>query len=213
MKRKRTGPFSAVGLAAVVSLVSAGPPRFLLVGSARAAESPAAAAAHTSTASERQARGEAAARAFMLGRYEEALATYLDLYIQSDGRAEYLRNIGRCQQKLKQYPRAIESFKDYLRRAKRLGADERKEVEGFISEMETAQAQEAAGAGAGAGARASNNTRANPSAHNVMAPVSPPAAPTPMPRAPASAPAPAPAPPPAAPVASPAFGTGPPPRP
>ena len=70
------------------------------------------------------------------GRYEEALATYLDLYIQSDGRPEYLRNIGRCQQKLKQYPRAIESFKDYLRRARHLGADERKEVQGFISEME-----------------------------------------------------------------------------
>src|SRR5581483_10060439 len=89
-------------------------------GSARAADP----APHASTAAERQARGEEAARSFVLGRYEEALATYLDLYIQSDGRPEYLRNIGRCQQKLKQYPRAIESFKDYLKRARHLSADE-----------------------------------------------------------------------------------------
>ena len=102
-------------------------------------------AAHSSTPAERQARGEEAARAFMLGRYEDALATYLDLYIQSDGRPEYLRNIGRCQQKLRQYPRAIESFKDYLRRGKKLSADERKEVQGFISEMETALANEGGG--------------------------------------------------------------------
>ncbi len=104
-------------------------------GSARAAEP--APARHASTPAERQARGEEAARNFMQGRYEEALATFLDLYIQSDGRPEYLRNIGRCQQKLKQYPQAIESFKDYLRRARHLSADERKEVQGFISEMET----------------------------------------------------------------------------
>ncbi len=101
-------------------------------GSARAAEP----ARHASTPAERQARGEEAARNFMQGRYEEALATFLDLYIQSDGRPEYLRNIGRCQQKLKQYAHAIESFKDYLRRARRLGADERKEVQGFISDIE-----------------------------------------------------------------------------
>src|SRR5215471_1095704 len=101
-------------------------------GAARAADP----TRHASTPAERQARGEEAARNFMQGRYEEALATYLDLYIQSDGRPEYLRNIGRCQQKLKQYPRAIESFKDYLRKARHLSADERKEVQGFIADIE-----------------------------------------------------------------------------
>ena len=116
-----------------------------VAGSARAADP----APHTSTAAERQARGEEAARNFVLGRYEEALATYLDLYIQSDGRPEYLRNIGRCQQKLKQYPRAIESFKDYLKRARHLSADERKEVQGFIADIE-GQIKEDAKAGNGA---------------------------------------------------------------
>jgi len=104
--------------------------------------------AGASTPAERQARGEEAAKAFMLGRYDEALATYLDLYIKSNQRLEYLRNIGRCQQKLKQYDRATESFKEYLRRGgKHLSADERKEIQGFITEMETAQANERGGAG------------------------------------------------------------------
>src|SRR6185369_1925870 len=101
-----------------------------------------------STPAERQARGEEAAKAFMLGRYDEALGTYLDLYIKSGQRLEYLRNIGRCQQKLKQYDRATESFKEYLRRGgKHLSADERKEIQGFITEMETAQASERGAAG------------------------------------------------------------------
>ena len=136
---------------------------------------------HASTPAERQARGEAAARAFMMGKYDEALATYMDLYIQSDGRPEYLRNIGRCQQKLRQYPRAIESFKEYLRRAKRLGAEEKKEVQGFIADMESAQANESGGAGATAGPP----TRTAP-------PATP--APTPAPVAPAPAPVSLPAP-------------------
>ncbi|HET6149974.1 MAG TPA: tetratricopeptide repeat protein [Polyangia bacterium] len=160
------------------------------IGAARAADP---AAPRASTPAERQARGEAAARAFMMGRYDEALATYTDLYIQSDGRPEYLRNIGRCQQKLKQYAQAIDSFKEYLRRAKRLGADERKEVQGFISEMEAAQAS-----GSGNGATAAAPTRAAPPAATTTPP-----APAPAPIAPAPAPAPAPsgAPAPAAPYA------------
>ncbi len=112
----------------------------ILLGTTPArAEPPAAPAKTPSTAAERQARGEAAAKAFVLGRYDDALAIYLDLYVQSDGRPEYLRNIGRCQQKLHQDDRAIESFREYLRQAKRLGADERREVQGFITEIETAR--------------------------------------------------------------------------
>ncbi len=92
------------------------------------------------SAAERQARGETAAKQFVQGRYDEALATYLDLYVQSGGRPEYLRNIGRCQQKLKQYDRAVESLKDYLQRARNLSAAERTEVQAFIAEMDAAKA-------------------------------------------------------------------------
>ncbi len=148
-------------------------------------------APHASTPAERQARGEEAARNFMQGRYEDALATYLDLYIQSDGRPEYLRNIGRCQQKLKQYPRAIESFKDYLRRGKHLSADERKEVQGFISEMEAeTKATSASGgmiAAPPATAAAPVKTAPPPTAAPAPAPVFAPA-PRPTPEPPAATP-------------------------
>jgi hypothetical protein len=105
--------------------------------------SPSPTRSSSSTAAERQARGEAAAKAFVHGQYEEALAIYVDLYAQSGGRPEYLRNIGRCQQKLNRYAPAIESFKDYLRRAKNITAEEKREVRQFISELETARANEA----------------------------------------------------------------------
>src|SRR4026209_257719 len=68
-----------------------------------------------------QERGDAAAKAFLQRQYEEALAIYLDLYV-STGRPEYLRNVARCQQSLKQYERAIENFKEYMRRAESLRA-------------------------------------------------------------------------------------------
>ena len=149
-------------------------------GIARAADP----APHPSTPAERQARGQEAAKNFVLGRYEEALATYLDLYIQSDGRPEYLRNIGRCQQKLKQYPRAIESFKDYLKRARHLSADERKEVQGFIADIE-AQMKEDANAANGA-----TPAPAMAAATKPAPPATPPPATTAAPPAPAPAPAP-----------------------
>jgi tetratricopeptide (TPR) repeat protein len=100
-----------------------------------------------SSASERQARADAAAKSFLVGRYEEALAIYADLYIQSNGRPEYLRNIGRCQQKLRLYDAAIETFRDYLRRMKPISAAEKREVEGFIKELETAKLNAEKGGG------------------------------------------------------------------
>ena len=100
-----------------------------------------------SSVSERQARADAAAKAFLVGRYEEALAIYADLYVQSNGRPEYLRNIGRCQQKLRLYDAAIETFRDYLRRMKPISAAEKREVEGFIKELETSKLNAEKGGG------------------------------------------------------------------
>ena len=100
-----------------------------------------------SSVSERQARADAAAKAFLVGRYEEALAIYADLYVQSNGRPEYLRNIGRCQQKLRLHAAAIETFRDYLRRMKPISAAEKREVEGFIKELETSKLNAEQGSG------------------------------------------------------------------
>jgi hypothetical protein len=99
-----------------------------------------------STAAQRQARADAATKAFLTGKYDEALHIFSELYIESDGRPEYLRNIGRCQQKLKQYDLAVDTFRDYLRRMKKVSAEERREVEGFISEIETARLNQASAA-------------------------------------------------------------------
>jgi len=75
-----------------------------------------------------------AREAFAAGRYQEALDIYAKLYAEKL-HPNYLRNIGRCYQDLGQPERAISSFREYLRKA-RVSADERKEIEGFISEME-----------------------------------------------------------------------------
>jgi tetratricopeptide (TPR) repeat protein len=114
------------------------------LSAAQAQTKPAPAA---SSVSDRQARADAAAKAFVVGRYEEALAIYADLYVQSNGRPEYLRNIGRCQQKLRLYAAAIETFRDYLRRMKPISAAEKREVEGFIKELETSKLNAEKGGG------------------------------------------------------------------
>jgi len=76
-----------------------------------------------------------AREAFAAGRYQEALDLYVKLYAELL-HPNYLRNIGRCYQDLAQPEQAINSFREYLRKAKGLSADERKEIDGYIAEME-----------------------------------------------------------------------------
>jgi tetratricopeptide (TPR) repeat protein len=71
---------------------------------------------------------------FALGKYQEALELYGKLYGEVP-HPTYLRNIGRCYQKLGNADRAIDSFREYLRQAKD-SPEQRAEVEGFIREME-----------------------------------------------------------------------------
>ncbi|HET6284675.1 MAG TPA: hypothetical protein VFH73_27205 [Polyangia bacterium] len=72
---------------------------------------------------------------FVAGRYREALELFAKLYAEKL-HPNYLRNIGRCYQNLGEPDKAITSFRDYLRKAKNVGADERAEVEGYIAEMQ-----------------------------------------------------------------------------
>ena len=76
-----------------------------------------------------------AREAFAAGRYQDALDLFAKLYAESLNPI-YLRNIGRCHQNLGEPDRAIASFRDYLRKANALPAAERKEIDGFIKEME-----------------------------------------------------------------------------
>ena len=87
---------------------------------------------------------------FASRRYQEALDLFAKLYAESL-HPNYLRNIGRCYQNLGQPDRAIVSFHDYLRKAK-VSPEERVEIEGFIKEMEDAQAAAAGGGRQRAGA-------------------------------------------------------------
>jgi hypothetical protein len=72
---------------------------------------------------------------FALGHYAEALEIYGKLYAETT-HPTYLRNIGRCYQNLGEPDKAISSFREYLRQAKDLPADQRAQVEGYIREME-----------------------------------------------------------------------------
>jgi hypothetical protein len=53
----------------------------------------------------------------------------------------YLRNIGRCHQKMRDPVKAIDAFRDYLGKSKNIAADERTEIEGYIKEMEDLKKQ------------------------------------------------------------------------
>jgi tetratricopeptide (TPR) repeat protein len=72
---------------------------------------------------------------FAVGKYAEALEIYGRLYAET-AHPTYLRNIGRCFQNLGEPDKAISSFREYLRQARTLTADQRTQVEGYIQEME-----------------------------------------------------------------------------
>lgn len=79
---------------------------------------------------------------FAKGDYPAALDIFATLFAEKNDPI-YLRNIGRCYQKLEQPGKAIDAFREYLRRAKVKPA-ERTEIEGFISNMEEMQKRQAA---------------------------------------------------------------------
>jgi hypothetical protein len=79
---------------------------------------------------------------FAAGRYDESLDLFAKLYADTLNPV-YLRNIGRCQQKLRHPDKAIDAFKDYLAKGKKISADERAEVNGYIKEMEALRDEQA----------------------------------------------------------------------
>ncbi len=79
---------------------------------------------------------------FAAGRYDESLDLFAKLYADTLNPV-YLRNIGRCQQKLRHPDKAIDAFKDYLAKGKKISADERAEINGYIKEMEALRDEQA----------------------------------------------------------------------
>lgn len=80
----------------------------------------------------REVRGRAL---FAKGQFQEALDIFANLFAEKSDPL-YLRNIGRCYQKLRRPDQAIDSFQEYLRRSPNLKVTEQQEIKGFISEME-----------------------------------------------------------------------------
>jgi hypothetical protein len=104
-----------------------------------AAPAPALAQPAAPTATSRQKEMQAR-KAFAAGEWKQALALFADLYAETL-HPVYLRNIGRCHQKLRDPDRAIDAFRDYLAKNKKVTADERTEIQGYIKEMETLRAE------------------------------------------------------------------------
>jgi len=83
-----------------------------------------------------------AREAFAAGRYDDALGLFAKLYAETL-HPVYLRNIGRCHQKLRQPDQAIDKFREYLAKEKKITADERKVIDGYIKEMEALKEEQA----------------------------------------------------------------------
>jgi hypothetical protein len=107
---------------------------------------PARAADHQVNAMEMTAR-----ESFAAGRYSDALESFAKLYAQTLDPV-YLRNIGRCHQKMREPDKAIDAFHDYLAKTKsgkqKISADERDEIQGYIKEMEALRDEQARAAAA-----------------------------------------------------------------
>src|SRR5260221_9795840 len=92
-----------------------------------------------------------ARESFAAGRYDEALQTFAKLYAETL-HPVYLRNIGRCHQKMREPQKAIDAFQEYLAKTKsgkdKISPDERAEIEGYIKEMRALRDQDAHAAAA-----------------------------------------------------------------
>ena len=91
-------------------------------------------AAFAAKDSEKQAELKAR-QAFAASRYDEAIEIFAQLYAESLNPI-YLRNIGRCHQKKREPEKAIDAFQDYLAKGKSITPTERKEIQGYIKDME-----------------------------------------------------------------------------
>ena len=120
--------------------------RIALVVALAMAQSGLARAADASPLTAAQREGERKAQAaFAAGRYEASVEIYANLWAEHHDPI-YLRNIGRCYQRLRNPDRAIASFEEYLAKARRLGAAERREIEDYIRDLRALKEQQEAGA-------------------------------------------------------------------
>jgi hypothetical protein len=170
MKSKKARPRAVLATLLIAALASAG---------VTATPGPALAAKKKEekkvSPQEMQARAD-----FAAGRYAEALDSFAKLYAETL-HPTYLRNIGRCYMNMDQPDKAGTSFHEYLRKAKDITADERREVEGFIAEVDKAQKQKEDAAAAELAKRQQPQPQPQPQDNRDLYATPPPPPPPPAP--------------------------------
>jgi hypothetical protein len=83
-----------------------------------------------------------ARQAFAASRYDEAIEIFAQLYAETLNPI-YVRNIGRCHQKKREPEKAIDAFQDYLAKGKSITPSEKKEIQGYIKDMEQLRDEQA----------------------------------------------------------------------
>ncbi|HJX51519.1 MAG TPA: tetratricopeptide repeat protein [Polyangia bacterium] len=87
---------------------------------------------------------EQTARAFFAaGKYQEAIDIYSQLFAQYV-HPMYIYNIGRCYQNMGAPDKALTSFREYLRKEKNVTPALKREIDGYIKEMEELKQQQQA---------------------------------------------------------------------
>jgi hypothetical protein len=103
--------------------------------------------ARTADAAEPDPREVAAKRRCLAGDVQAGVSLLADLYVDTND-ATYIRNQARCFQQNGRTGEAILRFREYLRKARDLDAEERREVEGYLRELQAEQDRKAAQASA-----------------------------------------------------------------
>jgi hypothetical protein len=119
------------------------PPRLLLAGLSLLAASGAGLREARAQESDDARRIEARA-ACAAGQVEKGIGILARLFAET-GDYTWVYNQGRCYQQNGRAAEAINRFREYLRRAQGLSAEDTREVQGFIRELEQAEAAKPAG--------------------------------------------------------------------
>src|SRR4051794_6504543 len=90
-----------------------------------------------------EARQTRAKQACAAGHVDEGIELLAALFAES-GDVNYVYNQGRCYQQNGKVDQALNRFREYLRRATSASVEERREVEGFISDLERQREKPAA---------------------------------------------------------------------
>jgi tetratricopeptide (TPR) repeat protein len=85
-------------------------------------------------------REEVARAFFAAAKYQEAIDVYSQLFAQYV-HPDYIYNIGRCYQNMGDPDKALQSFHEFERKAKRMDPEMRKELDAHIKEMEALKAE------------------------------------------------------------------------